>query len=66
MPEGYALKMNCSLGFSFRVRRDLPEGTWDEMVDNEIFQEKVSRNVTMERRKRQAEIPETPAQDNNK
>ena len=58
--------MKCSLGFSFRVRRDIAEGTWDEMVDNEIFQENGIRNVTMERRKRQAEIPETPAQDNNK
>ena len=53
-----------------RVRRDVQEGTWDEMIDNlgddneDIpIEKKASGNDTVsERSKRQADFPGTPEQ----
>jgi hypothetical protein len=53
-----------------RVRRDVLEGTWDEMVDdlddNIELEKRATGNETDSRFKRQAEIPDIPDQDNTK
>jgi len=52
-----------------RVRRDVLEGTWEEMVENlddEDTLEKNGGNKTDSRMRRQAEIPEIPEEDKTK
>ena len=53
-----------------RVRRDVMEGTWEEMVDNLKDNMEVEKhgasNGTFARVKRQIEIPAIPEQDNTK
>jgi len=48
-----------------RVRRDVLEGTWEEMVDN-LEEKNTAGNETDSRFRRQAEIPKIPDQDTSK
>jgi hypothetical protein len=58
------------LKLSSRVRRDVLEGTWDEMIDdlddNIELEKRAAGNETDSRSRRQAEIPDIPDQDNTK
>jgi len=49
-----------------RVRRDVLEGTWEEMVADVEIENNEKGNLTDTRFKRQAEIPDTPPLDNSK
>jgi len=53
-----------------RVRRDVLEGTWEELIDNMddelTIEKKAGGNETDSRIRRQAEIPNIPDQDNSK
>ena len=59
----------------FRFKREVLEGTYEELIDsfndegNErtVMEKRAANNETVsEKVKRQAEIPETPEQDNTK
>ena len=53
-----------------RVRRDVQEGTWEELVDDlgddRDLEKNGAGNATDSRVKRQVEIPVIPEQDNTK
>ena len=52
-----------------RFRRDVLEGTLEEMLEEEVEEEeshKEEGNSTMSRQRRQAEFPGAPEQDNTK
>ena len=53
-----------------RVKRDIMEGTWEEMIDNlnddMVLENNGADNVTYSRVKRQVEIPDIPDLDNTK
>jgi len=66
---GFISSPLAELGYG-RVRRDVLEGTWEEMVDNmtdeDTLENKNGGNKTDSRIRRQAEIPEIPEEDKTK
>ena len=53
-----------------RVKRDIMEGNWEEMIDNlnddMVIENNGAGNATYSRVKRQVEIPDIPELDNTK
>ena len=69
IPKVKPLNKISFLKYFSRVRRDVLEGTWDEMLDDmadNIELEKRAGNETDSRYRRQAELPDIPNQDNTK
>ena len=70
IPKVKPLNEISFLTYFSRVRRDVLEGTWDEMLDdmdaNIELEKRAAGNETDSRYKRQAEIPDIPNQDNTK
>ena len=62
-------KENTEVSFNYRFRRDVLEGTLEEMLDSQHDLELDLRddgNSTIAREKRQAEFPGAPEQDSTK